>query len=329
MNKNNTTCWKQQLKQVVHTPELLIELLALPKDCLSAAKRAAALFPLRVPRGFIARMKTGDLQDPLLRQVLPLGDEEEIKVGFSMDPNREIQFNPLSGVLHKYVGRVLLLVTGACPINCRFCFRRHFPYADNNPSRAQWQQALDYIASDPSIHEVILSGGEPLLADDFYLFELLERIEAISSVTTVRFHTRMPIMIPERITQELGMMLSKSRLNKVVVLHCNHANEIDHKVKQAFSQLKAANVTILNQSVLLKGVNDHLETLITLNQTLFNSGVLPYYLHRLDRTQGTAHFDIPYEKAQILWEGLRDNLPGYLVPRFVVEEAGKASKTWL
>ena len=329
MREKKSNDWKDQLKQVVQTPEELIHLLRLPPDYLPQAKRAAALFPLRVPRGFIARMKPQDLHDPLLRQVLPIGEEEAFVEGFSTDPNRETACNPVPGLLHKYKGRVLLITAGACPINCRFCFRRHFPYEQNNPNRAGWQQAFNYIAADPTIHEVILSGGEPLLLDDRYLFELIEQSAAIPSVTTVRFHTRMPIMIPARITDAFCAALTKYRVNFVLVLHCNHPNEIDASVKQALQRLKTAGVTLLNQAVLLKGVNNQPETFITLNHLLFDSGVLPYYLHRLDPVQGAAHFAVSDKKAQALWRVLQRELPGYLVPRFVTEEPDHASKTYL
>ncbi len=319
--------WRQSLVNVVKQPQELWQLLQLDATWLPAALRAHTLFPLRVPRSFVARMRVGDLQDPLLRQVLPLDAEQERVAGFVRDPLNEQQTNVLPGLLHKYAGRVLLTVTGACGVHCRYCFRRHFPYAENQPSRQSWQAVLDYIAADPRIHEVIFSGGDPLVADDEYLLELIARVAAINSVSTLRIHSRMPIIIPERMTTDLLQGLARSRLQVVLVLHCNHANELDASVQHALHAARDSGITLLNQSVLLRGVNDTVHALRDLSEALFTAGVLPYYLHLLDKVQGAAHFDVEHAVAKQLWQELQYQLPGYLVPRLVHEQAGARAKT--
>ena len=326
--KSENRCnWRQILTNLITDPAELLSYLQIDQNYLPAAINASRSFPLRVPHGFVERMHKKDINDPLLRQVLPLAAEFDQVAGFSHDPLAEQAVNPQPGLLHKYHGRVLLMVTSACAINCRYCFRRHFPYAANNPSRKQWQAALDHIADDSSIREVILSGGEPLLADDDYLQELVQRIAAIPHVTTLRIHTRMPIVIPERVTSEMLSWLTTTRLQPVVVVHCNHAQEIDDNVRDSLLRLGKANVTVLNQSVFLRGVNDSVSALQSLSQTLFAAGVLPYYLHLLDKVQGAAHFDVTAESAKQIWKGLQASLPGYLVPRLVREQAGGVSKT--
>jgi EF-P beta-lysylation protein EpmB len=318
--------WQYCLAHVIRDPKILFELLQLDINHLPAALRACQEFPLRVPMPFIKRMKKGDWNDPLLKQVLPLGQELEKQPGFSSDPLEEANSNPLPGIIHKYQGRVLLIVSGGCAINCRYCFRRHFPYKDNNPGRSQWQPMLDYIRADDSIHEVILSGGDPLAASDSLLSELVSGIASIPHVSTLRVHSRLPIVIPQRITDQCLQWLTSSRLKPVMVIHCNHPNEIDNSVQQSLQTLKSAGVTLLNQTVLLAGINDNEETLIALSERLFQAGVLPYYLHLLDKVQGAAHFDVSKQRAQQLTETLLTQLPGYLVPRLVQELPGAESK---
>ena len=318
--------WQNQLSQAITNPVELINILALEGDLIPAALEAAQLFPLRVPRGFVARMQTGNLADPLLKQVLPLGVELVKATGYSADPLEEINANPISGLLHKYHGRVLLTVVGACGVNCRYCFRRHFPYEKNSPGLAGWEQAFNYIASDKTITEVILSGGDPLVATDTYLSKLVEKIAAISHVKTLRIHSRMPIVIPERITPGFLQLFTQSRLNPVLVIHCNHAQEINADVKQAMERLKRAGVTLLNQAVLLSGVNDSAAALIALSEALFESHVLPYYLHLLDKVQGAAHFEVAEARARKLHWQITQRLPGYLVPKLVREVSGAPAK---
>jgi EF-P beta-lysylation protein EpmB len=323
---NKTYSWQTALINAVTQPQELIELLELDPSLLSNAKEVGKLFPLKVPRSFIDRMQKRDPYDPLLLQVLPLGAELEQKAGFLGDPLQEKQVNPIPGLLHKYQNRVLLIFTGTCAINCRYCFRRHFPYQDNQPSMAEWDSAIDYIANDNSITEVILSGGDPLLATDAVLEKIISKVAAISHVKRLRIHSRIPIVLPERVTPEFIAAITTTRLKVILVVHSNHPQELDQTVKQAMDILNAANITLLNQTVLLKGINDNAPILAQLSEKLFAFGILPYYLHILDKVQGTTHFDLAIESAkQIHWE-LTQRLSGYLVPRLVSEQPNAPAK---
>jgi EF-P beta-lysylation protein EpmB len=326
MNLNKTD-WQTALMNAVTEPKELLTLLQLEDELLKPANTAAKLFPLKVPHSFIARMEKKNIHDPLLRQVLPLGAELEQIAGFSADPLQEATFNPVKGLLHKYHGRVLLTYVATCAINCRYCFRREFPYKKNNPGSLGWNEALDYIACDPSINEVILSGGDPLVANDNQLKSLIEKLALIPHVTRLRIHSRMPVVLPERITPEFIAALTATRLKPVMVIHCNHPQEINHDVKLAMQQLTEAGILLLNQSVLLKGVNDQAEILIALSEALFAAGVQPYYLHVLDKVRGTAHFDLNRQTAIELYQAMRQRLPGYLVPKLVSEQPGALSKS--
>ncbi|MCV6605722.1 MAG: EF-P beta-lysylation protein EpmB [Porticoccaceae bacterium] len=319
--------WQELLANTVSDPEQLLQLLELPPQQLETARAACRDFPLRVPRPYLERIAKGNIDDPLLKQVLPLGDELLAAPGYSHDPLAEDRANPVPGLIHKYRGRVLLIVSPACAINCRYCFRRHFPYSDNRPSREQWQQALDYIAADNTIDEVIYSGGDPLAAADRQLAWLTEQVAAIPHIQRLRVHTRLPVVIPQRITDDCLQWLTGSRLQPVMVIHSNHSNEIDSTVASALSRLHKSGVTLLNQTVLLRGINDSEDALAALSQKLFQAGVLPYYLHLLDKVQGAAHFAVPEERARQLAAGLLARLPGYLVPKLVREDAGCPSKT--
>jgi len=319
--------WQEALIQAVRDPSELLELLELPKSLLPQAQAADRLFELKVPRSFIKRMKKGDVNDPLLRQVLPLGHELIETDGFSHDPLAEAQSNHTKGMVHKYQGRVLLVVAPNCAVNCRYCFRRHFPYQDNNPSRQQWQAVFEQIASDSSIAEVIFSGGDPLASPDRQLQWMVEQLAQIPHLKRLRVHTRLPIVIPQRITESTLQWLTGSRLKPVMVIHSNHANELNGEVASALAQLQEHKVMLLNQAVLLKGVNDKLETQIALSERLFELDVLPYYLHLLDKVQGTAHFDLAEREALALHQQMQANLPGFLVPKLVREEAGESQKT--
>ncbi len=318
--------WQSALIQAVTDPAVLIDLLDLPKTLLPAAQLAAKHFPLKVPHSFIHRMKKGDDHDPLLQQVLPLGAELLDAEGFSTNPLQEDAYNPLPGLLHKYHGRVLLTVTGACGIHCRYCFRRNFPYEQNNPGSQGHLAIADYIARDTTITEVILSGGDPLSANDYLLSQLISRFATIPHLKRLRIHSRMPIVLPERITSEFITALSVSRLKPILVTHCNHPQEINSEVKNAMQRLQTAGITLLNQTVLLKGVNDDAEILIQLSERLFDVGILPYYLHVLDRVNGSAHFDLPRSTALALHTTLTARLSGFLVPRLVTEIPGAVAK---
>lgn len=319
--------WQEQLAQAITSPEQLLNLLELDNRLLPDSLRASRDFALRVPHSFIARMERGNPEDPLLKQILPIGQECKTVKGYGVDPLAEQFQNPCNGVIHKYSGRLLLVTSSVCAVNCRFCFRRHYPYSDNHLGGENWQKALDYIASDPTIHEVILSGGDPLATNDKRLLKMTEALNAIDHVKTLRIHSRFPIIIPERITDDLIQWFAGQRLKAVMVVHCNHANEIDTSVINAMNKLREAGVTLLNQSVLLKGVNDHSDTLTQLSHALFNAGILPYYLHVLDPVQGAAHFDVPDETARQLVQEMAAQCSGYLVPKLVREIPGKPGKT--
>lgn len=319
--------WQAQLAGAIRDPHELCRRLALDPAWLLGAERGHALFEVRVPEAYLARIHPGDPHDPLLRQVLPLTAESDAVEGFLQDPLAETEHTPRRGLIHKYRGRVLLIASPTCAINCRYCFRRHFPYHENAPSRAQWDDTLDYIRGNDSIGEVILSGGDPLAASDRQLGWLIERLEAIDHLTRLRIHTRLPVVIPDRIDDALLAWLSATRLQKVVVLHINHANEIDDAVVAACRRLQGIGVTLLNQSVLLRGINDSVAALHALSERLFAAGILPYYLHVLDPVAGAAHFDVPDQEARALVEELRKHLPGFLMPRLVREVPGEASKT--
>jgi L-lysine 2,3-aminomutase len=319
--------WQEQLADLVTDPQELLALLGLEAAQLDLAPAALRDFPLRVPRPYVKRMRHGDPTDPLLLQVLPLGPELLDVPGYSADPLEEQTANAVPGLLHKYAGRVLLITTQSCAIHCRYCFRRHFPYADNRPGRAQWQQALDYIAGDSSIVEVILSGGDPLATSNTYLGWLLTELGRIPHLQRLRLHTRLPLMLPDRVDRGLLELMAAWKGQSVLVLHANHAQEFDAEVDAALARLRTAGVHLLNQSVLLRGINDSADVLCALSERLFAAGVLPYYLHQLDKVAGAAHFAVSDAQALDLMGVMRSRLPGYLVPQLVREAAGDSSKS--
>ncbi|WP_305839110.1 EF-P beta-lysylation protein EpmB [Photobacterium leiognathi] len=318
--------WLNDLSNAISDPFTLLKLLKIDPTPWENGLAARKLFALRVPLSFVDKMEIGNPYDPLLRQILPLAQEFEVHQGYSVDPLEEQQ-NEIPGLLHKYHNRVLLIVKGGCAVNCRYCFRRHFPYSDNKGNKRQWQQSLEYIAAHPEINEVILSGGDPLMAKDHELQWLIEHIAAIPHIKRLRIHSRLPVVIPNRITDALCQILSETCLQTILVTHINHANEIDDALKTAMQKLKQANVTLLNQGVLLKGVNDSVAALTDLSETLFDAGIQPYYLHVLDRVQGAAHFMVDDEIARQLMAGLITKVSGYLVPKLTREIGGRASKT--
>ena len=318
--------WQNLLASSITDPRVLLQRLQLDPALLEGSLAAARDFALRVPEPYLSRMRPGDENDPLLRQVLPLGIELDEQPGYVTDPLGEQHSNARPGIIHKYHGRLLLVVTAGCAVNCRYCFRRHFPYQDNSLSTAEWDAALDYIRQDDSISEVIYSGGDPLAANDRRLAWLTREIAAIPHVRRLRVHTRLPIVIPQRITPELIDALCGTRLPVTMVWHCNHAAELDELTRDAASRLRQAGVTLLNQAVLLQGVNDTLTAQIALSEALGDSGVLPYYLHLLDRVRGASHFLVSDNQAQELVGRLLTRLPGYLVPRLVRETAGEPAK---
>ncbi len=319
-------CWQKELAKSYTDPEKLLSYLDISNEGLKSGFSARKLFPLRAPRPFVARMKKGDVNDPLLKQVITDSDEFKQVLGFSPDPLQEHEA-VLPGLLHKYKSRVLMLVKTGCAINCRYCFRRYFPYQENSLNKSQWPSIIDYISQHPEVNEIVLSGGDPLMANDDYLHQLFELLEGISHLKRIRIHTRLPVVIPNRITPKLSKLLRSSRFKIIVVLHINHENEIDEGFALALQAWRERNITLLNQAVLLKGVNDTLTAQVNLSERLFEVGILPYYLHMLDKVEGAAHFEMEQGLAANLYQQMLAELPGFLMPKWVREEGGKASKS--
>ncbi|WP_313084271.1 EF-P beta-lysylation protein EpmB [Atlantibacter sp.] len=327
LNPPSREDWLAQLADVITDPDELLHILNLEADKdLLAGREARRLFALRVPRAFVARMEKGNPNDPLLRQVLTSREEFVMAPGFSTDPLEE-QHSVVPGLLHKYHNRALLLVKGGCAVNCRYCFRRHFPYADNQGNKRNWQTALDYIAAHSELDEIIFSGGDPLMAKDHELDWLITQLESIPHIKRLRIHSRLPIVIPARITDALTARFAQSSLQIILVNHINHAREIDETFRAAMAQLRQAGVTLLNQSVLLRGVNDSAQTLAALSNALFDAGVMPYYLHVLDHVQGAAHFLVSDDDARSIIRELLTLVSGYMVPKLAREIGGEPSKT--
>ena len=321
--------WQQEMARAITRPEALIEALGLDPALVEPARAAAAAFPLRVPLGYVARMKHGDPCDPLLRQVLPLGVELNQSAAYIADPLGEREALRASGLLQKYRGRALIISTEACAVHCRYCFRREFPYAEQTNDAPRWSAALEEIARDSSIEEIILSGGDPLSLSDARLTALTDALARIPHLRRFRVHTRQPIVLPSRVDDGLIGWIARLPWPVVFVLHANHPNEIDASVSAACRRLQSAGVTLLNQSVLLQGVNNDVGVLVQLSKQLFDVGVLPYYLHVLDPVRGAAHFDMPEARAREIAGELAAQLPGYLVPRLVREIQGAAAKVAL
>ncbi len=314
--------WHTTMSRAFSRSDALLAALGLaPDDAVSAQT-----FPLRVPRGFVGRMQSGDPNDPLLRQVLPTADESQVVDGYSNDPVGDLDSSIVPGLLQKYAGRALLIVTGACAIHCRYCFRRAYPYAGGSLSRREFQVAFEALTADPGIEEVILSGGDPLTLTNDKLATLLEALTRIGHIRRIRIHTRIPVVLPERIDAQLLKLITTCPLPVIVVIHCNHAREIDDAAAAAVSALTDNGAIVLNQSVLLRGVNDSVDTLTELGERLFEIGVLPYYLHQLDPVTGAAHFNVEDTRAIELIDAVANRLPGYLVPRLVREIPGASAK---
>lgn len=318
--------WKQALSEAIRDPKELCRVLGLPSPI--GYEAAYDGFKMLVPRGFVARMRRGDPVDPLLLQVLPTGTESESSE-LPTDAVGDIKARREQGLLQKYQGRVLLLLSGRCAINCRYCFRRHYPYGELPRGDDAWSPALRAIKSDPSVREVILSGGDPLMLSDRRLETLIRKLAAIAHVSTLRVHTRLPIVIPARVTESLCSMFRESRLRVVFVSHINHANEIDESVAEAATKLRRVCHQMLNQAVLLRRVNDSVVALESLSNRLLEIGILPYYLHQLDLIDGVGHFKVPSGTGERLIHALRKRLPGYAVPRYVREVPGEPNKTVL
>jgi EF-P beta-lysylation protein EpmB len=319
--------WQAEWRAALTDPAELLAALGLEALAGRVISPARDAFPMRVPRSFVARMRRGDPRDPLLRQVLPLDDELRPMPGYVDDAVGDLAARGAPGVIHKYHGRALLVATGSCAVNCRYCFRRHFPYAEETAAAGRWRDAIDWLRTHPDVDEVILSGGDPLSLSTARLAELTDGLATIPHVRRLRLHTRLPIVLPSRVDAALAGWLGGLPWPVVVVIHGNHANEFDDAVDAALARLRDAGATLLNQSVLLAGVNDDVDALESLSERLFSAGVLPYYLHVLDPVRGAAHFDVPDDVARRLVAALRARLPGYLVPRLVREIPGADAKT--
>lgn len=313
------------MRDAIRDPAKLRAALNLPAACGVAT--AAADFPVFVPPSYLARIERGNPADPLLVQVWPAAAEDAAVAGFVSDPVDDAASALQPGLLKKYAGRALMIVTGACAVHCRYCFRRHFPYHETPPTEAAWSAALAAVAADPSIDEIILSGGDPLTVTDDRLASLAASLAQIPHLRRLRVHTRLPIMIPSRVTDALLAWLAGTRLTPVMVIHANHAQELDAEVAAATRRLREAGVLLLNQSVLLRGVNDTAAALVALSERLIDLGVTPYYLHQLDRVRGAAHFEVPLAEGRSLLADLRRRLPGYAVPQYVQEQPGAPHKT--
>jgi len=325
------TPWQQQMSEAIRDPKELFDLLNLKISDAEADKQLyfPKQFRLLVPLTYVNKIKKGDWNDPLLKQILPIAAENNQVEGFMSDPVGDLNAVVSNGVLQKYQGRVLLITTGACAVHCRYCFRRHFPYAESTPDKKHWQNTLNEISKDKTIHEVILSGGDPLMLSDQRLAMMCAEIAAIPHVKTLRFHTRLPVILPDRINPSFFEWLDTLKLNKVMVIHANHANEIDDQTGRVLNRLADHGITVLNQSVLLREINDDVESLVNLSHRLFEFKVLPYYLHLLDKVQGAAHFEVEKKQAIRLVKAIKQQLPGYLVPKLVKEVSGERSKRGL
>jgi len=319
------TSWQQQWQESFKKLDNLLAYVNLSPDDVPSLDQNSD-FPLRVPRAFADRIEKGNPGDPLLKQILPLSQELDNVTGFMKDPLAENEANPLTGLLHKYKSRVLLTLSGACAVHCRYCFRRHFPYNENNPGTKGWESVFEYLKNHAEVKEVILSGGDPLAVDDSLLENFVKRLENISSVKYLRIHTRLPVVIPARVTEDLLNIFLTTRFKVTMVLHSNHANEWDGSLLLPIKQLKEVGVTLLNQAVLLQGVNDDLSSQVDLSYRLFDFGILPYYLHLLDKVSGAAHFDVIKPIAIQLMREMIEVLPGYLVPKLVYEAPHRSSK---
>jgi EF-P beta-lysylation protein EpmB len=324
---DNELSWSQHLSQAITSLPKLINHLGLPESLIEQGTEADQSFKLLVPRPYLSRIEYGNPNDPLLLQILPSATEMQKVLGYNKDPLEEADHSPQKAIVHKYKRRLLVITTGTCAVNCRYCFRRHFPYGDNQLAQAEWQSVMEYLQVHPEVNEVILSGGDPLMMKDALLADKVRQIEALPQVKRLRIHSRLPVVIPARVTDDMIDWIRASRLDIVMVWHINHANEVDEELAQAALKLKQAGVTLLNQGVLLKGINDSVEAQVNLSEAVFSAGILPYYMFTLDPVEGAAHFDISVEDAQKLMGKVAAELPGYLVPKLAKEIPGKASKT--
>ena len=331
-NKQTSTLppenWQKQMAEAVRSPAELFDILNIPVKSRPEILVEPRHFPLLVTQSYIRRIAKRDPNDPLLRQILPLAIEASTSnINEKLDPVGDLDASTAPGLLQKYHGRALLISTGACAIHCRYCFRRHFPYNEQSLTATKWQETFKHLKTQTDIHEIILSGGDPLMLSNQRLATIIEKINDIPHIKRLRIHTRLPVVLPSRINDGLIELIDNIRMPVVIVIHANHPNELDNECVTAIQRLNRHHTTLLNQSVLLQGINDHSQTLITLSEKLFDAGVLPYYLHMLDKVTGAEHFNVEDHCATQIIETLRNTLPGYLVPKLVREESGQPSKT--
>lgn len=319
--------WQTILAQAFRSADKLLEFLEISPEAV--AHLASPQFPLRVPRPFAAKMDKGNPRCPLLLQVLGVPAENQAAPGYTLQPLLESEALKSRSLLHKFPGRVLLTVTGACAVHCRFCFRKNFPYHENTFNNLALTDTLNYLAEHPEVNEVILSGGDPLTLSDEKIREIVQALAAVPSLHYIRVHTRFPVVIPERVTQKLAQNLSATRLKASVIIHCNHPNEVDSHFAEYIGRFNKYNISVWNQSVLLKNVNNSATVLQELIQKLYSMNVLPYYLHMLDPVEGSQHFEVSVEEARTLLSVLAENLPGFLLPRLVREIPGRKAKVWV
>jgi EF-P beta-lysylation protein EpmB len=317
--------WQQDLSQGFTHSEDLLNYLGISKEASSIF--AEQQFKTKVPLSFARRIKKGDVNDPILQQVLAIHQETEITPGFNEDPLQESLYNPIPGLIHKYQSRVLIMLSGACAVHCRYCFRRHFPYQDNNPGKQGIDQIVTYLMEHPQVNEVILSGGDPMILNNDYFKTLIEKLQHVPYIRFFRIHSRIPVVLPSRIETAWIDLWANCAWQKTMVTHINHAQEINHEVTEKINALKNHGWMVLNQSVLLSGVNDNLQAQINLSHALIQAGILPYYLHLLDDVQGAAHFKVNIDKALSLYQQMQKNLSGYMLPKLVKEVPGVAHKT--
>lgn len=322
--------WQREMQAAIRSLEGLLAALGLTPDDVAVSPSAAAQFPVLVTPTMLGRMHPGDPRDPLLLQFLPRHEESLPQPpGFGTDPVAEAGMLRGEGLLQKYAGRLLAVTTGACAVHCRYCFRRHFPYGEQHAGAGQWQELLALLREDASLEELILSGGDPLMLTNRRLAALLKPLAQLNTVRRLRIHTRLPVVLPSRIDRGLLELLGEAAQDVVVVVHVNHARELDTEAEAALARLRARGALLLNQAVLLRGINDTVDAQAELWRRLGEAGVLAYYLHLLDPVSGAAHFEVDETRARALIAALRAQLPGYLVPRLARETPGEASKTVL
>ncbi len=327
LKRMDNSRWQQQIRNGIRNRDELLQSTGHDISCSSSPEKAIISFPVRVPEAYLNRIERNNLNDPLLRQVLPFAEEDSVITGYTSDPVGEFNKHDSPGLIRKYHGRALLITTSSCAIHCRYCFRRHYPYVENQAGKENWNDALDAIKADPDIKEIILSGGDPLSLTDDKLESLINQLEQISHLKWLRIHTRMPVVVPARVTDKLVRAVSQNRFKQTIVLHINHPNEIDDEVISRIRLLHDAGVRLLNQSVLLRGINDNALVLAELSERLYTNDILPYYLHMLDPVAGAAHFEVDDDTAKMIMYDLRSRLPGFLVPRLVREVEGEPFKT--